>query len=393
MNRNEIELYIHIPFCVRKCAYCDFLSGPADEGTKARYLARLFDEFAFYGEMLGKGKHADRETAHGAVECKGPRRITSVFVGGGTPTSLSAEQLSGLFERLYGCFDIERDAEITVECNPGTLDANKLSALKGAGVNRLSIGLQSALDDELKLLGRIHTFEEFLKEYKAAKSLGFENINIDIMQALPGQTVGKAMRTVKTVASLEPEHISAYSLIVEEGTPFFERYGAHPELLPDEGTDRAIYHGTEEMLASAGFVHYEISNYAKPGFECRHNKGYWTGTDYIGMGLGAASLLDGVRFGNARTLEEYVSCFKDPSTVETLTGKDRMAEFFFLGLRMTEGVERAEFLRRFGIPADEVYGDVLRKHVAAGLLKDDGKKISLTERGIDIRNTVMCEFL
>ncbi|MBO7401623.1 MAG: oxygen-independent coproporphyrinogen III oxidase [Lachnospiraceae bacterium] len=380
---SDLEIYVHIPFCVRKCAYCDFLSGPADEDAKARYLTGLFDEFRFYAEKL---KSAETR-----------KTITTVFVGGGTPSSLSAGQLDSLFEKLHSSFGIGKEAEVTVECNPGTLSAEKLSVLKNAGVNRLSLGLQSADDSELKLLGRIHTFEDFLREYEAARRTGFDNINVDLMQALPGQTVEKALNSVKKVLELQPEHISAYSLIIEEGTPFFARYGEHPELLPDEVTDRAIYHTTEETLAAAGFVHYEISNYARPGRECRHNKGYWTGTDYIGMGLGAASLLDGVRFNNVRQLKDYLSgdpsSHRDPSSVEALSPEDRMAEFMFLGLRLLEGVEKKEFESRFGRSLFEVYGDVVKKHVAAGLLKDDGKKISLTERGIDISNSVLCDFL
>ena len=268
-----LELYIHIPFCVKKCDYCDFLSAPADRRMQKAYVDALLREIQGYGHP--EGKNAAFPT------------VSSVFIGGGTPSILEGSDIGRIMDQARENFRISPDAEITIETNPGTLTAKKLQAYRNAGINRLSLGLQSADERELRVLGRIHTYEEFLESYRLARQAGFSNINVDLMFAIPGQTCEGWLRNLRTVAELEPEHISAYSLIVEEGTPFADR-----ELdLPDEDTEYRMYEDTAAVLAEYGYRQYEISNYAKPGYSCRHNIGYWNRTQYLGLGLGAASLI------------------------------------------------------------------------------------------------------
>ena len=355
-------MYVHIPFCVRKCAYCDFLSAPAGREVQEAYVEQLLREIRGSGSAFGEYE------------------VQSIFFGGGTPGILETDRLCQVLTRLKQEFACAEDAEVTVETNPGTVSEEKLCRYLEAGVNRLSLGLQSMDDRELSLLGRIHTWEQFLDSYGAARKAGFENINIDVMSALPGQTVESFRRTLKKVLALEPAHLSAYSLIIEEGTPFYERYEGHPELLPSEEEERRMYYDTKEMLAAAGYRRYEISNYAKPGYECRHNLGYWDRTEYLGIGLGASSLLHNRRWDFG---EEPVA----------LSIQEQMEEYMFLGLRKTEGVSRSRFAGEFGRGLDEVYGNVLRKMYELGLMEETGDLVRLTERGIDVSNMVMCEFL
>lgn len=404
MNKKELELYIHIPFCARKCAYCDFLSFSAPERLYRDYMDKLMEE------ICGQGSNFSEY------------RVSTIFVGGGTPSILPADLILELFATLSENFDIARDAEITLEANPGTLTMEKLEVYRQSGVNRLSIGLQSADDKELKYLGRIHSYESFLKSYQRARQAGFRNINVDLMSALPGQSVQSWKNTLKKVLMLKPEHISAYSLIVEEGTPFYERFGKTEHCktseekpktaadvaaraavmtlpdLPDEDTDREMYHLTREMMAAHGYERYEISNYAKKGYECRHNLGYWSGVEYLGLGLGASSYTYGYRYHNTEDMQEYLSLnlYEGGAAardIEELTIKDQMEEFMFVGLRRMEGVSGSVFLERFGQNLWNVYGDVIRKLEKQGLLCVDMPMIRLTELGIDVSNVVLAEFL
>lgn len=379
-----MELYIHIPFCIRKCAYCDFLSAPADQETIARYMDAL-------------KKQLVRQAASFQ-----DRKIDTVFIGGGTPTVLLTEQLAELLETVQINYALAKDIEITVEANPGTITAGKVRALAGGGVNRVSLGLQSASETELRLLGRIHTYDDFLRSYGLLREGGIRNLNVDLMSALPGQTIASYERTLRRVLSLHPEHISAYSLIIEEGTPFYEQYrederlrdaGEEPRLLPGEASERAMYELTGELLSEYGYERYEISNYAKAGFACRHNIGYWTGEEYLGLGLGASSYIEETRFCNTSDLREYLEEDFSPRDVQKLSKTDRMAEFFYLGLRMTEGVAKAEFVRRFGLSAVSVYGDVLKDLVERKLLEDTGTHYRLTPFGRDVSNQVLYRFL
>lgn len=378
-----MELYLHIPFCVRKCAYCDFLSAPADAYTRKEYLNML-----------------ERQLITEAASFDG--EISSIFIGGGTPSVLEAEQLQHLLGVIRANFQIINDAEITIEANPGTITKKKADAIAACGINRVSLGLQSANDEELRLLGRIHTYHDFLQSYELLRERGIRNINVDLMSALPGQTIASYEKTLHQVLSLHPEHISAYSLIIEEGTLFYEQYredeklrdaGEEPHLLPSEESERRMYELTGSMLASYGYERYEISNYAKPGFACRHNIGYWTGEEYLGIGLGASSYIKENRYCITSDLSEYLKGDFAPQEVQKLSKRDRMAEFFYLGLRMTAGVAKAEFVRRFGLSAEAVYGDVLKELVAQQLLEDTGTSYRLTPFGRDVSNQVLYRFL
>lgn len=381
-----MELYIHIPFCVKKCDYCDFLCFAADEQTQKSYVAALQKELAFYG-----AKYKDR-------------RITTIFIGGGTPSWLKEDYMQAIMETVYHYFSVEQDAEITIECNPGTITEHKFEVYRRIGINRLSIGLQSVHNEELKILGRIHTFEQFLKTYDMARKHGFSNINIDLMSSLPGQTPEIFCDSLYQVLKLKPEHISAYSLIIEKGTPFYELYrfdavkqaaGMQTESLPTEEEEYQTTKMTQHILKEAGYHWYEISNFAKPGYECRHNIGYWKRVDYLGVGLGASSLIDNVRYSNTRDLYTYLSVPADSlhETAEQITRNEQMEEFMFLGLRMRDGFYRDEFTQAFGIPIEAVYGDALNHLQQEELLLKREGRIYLTDKGMDLNNYVVAQFM
>ncbi len=388
---NELELYFHIPFCLKKCKYCDFLSFGVDSlqmggKTMARYLDSLIRE-----TVMRAGDYRDY-------------RVVSVFVGGGTPSVVRPEFLAELMAAVREHYQLAEDVEITIEVNPGTVDERALRCYRQAGINRLSIGLQSADNGELAALGRVHTYGQFLGAYYAARRCGFSNVNVDIMSALPGQTLEGYLDTLGKVLALEPqpEHISAYSLILEEGTLLWEQAERGELDLPDEDTDREMYDAAKRVLEGAGYVRYEISNYARPGYECRHNCGYWRRRDYTGFGIGAASLIDNVRFQNGEDLRAYLvnptGCQCDR---QVLSVSEQMEEFMFLGLRMTGGVSAKEFAACFGKEPEQVYGEVIQKNIGDGLLKWMGglsgnpadRRLALTEKGLDLANYVMAQFL
>ena len=322
--------------------------------------------------------------------------VETIFIGGGTPSVPDSGLIVEIMEHVRHAFHVADGAEISMEANPGTVTREKLTDYRKAGINRLSFGLQSANDRELKLLGRIHTWAEFLESFTLARECGFANLNIDLMSALPGQTCESWKKTLSRVTDLDPEHISAYSLIIEEGTPFGERYGSEEgrKLLPDEDSEREMYHETKRFLKDCGYERYEISNYAKPGRECRHNIGYWTGVPYLGLGLGASSYLDGCRFtvnpDMKQYLEEKPGMFAD---IEKLTKKDMEEEFFYVGLRMTAGVSLSEFERRFGISAKEVYPGLMETFVKEKAARFEGDRFVLTDYGLDVSNYIMAQFL
>lgn len=373
-SRTPLELYIHIPFCVQKCQYCDFLSGPSDQETRGRYIEALLTEIR-------------------AVQGIEAYEIVSVFIGGGTPSVLEAEAIASIIETIQKKFYFSPDAEITIEANPGTVDLAKLKTYRRAGINRLSLGLQSTDPEELKMLGRIHTYKEFLQSYQWAREAGFHNINIDMMFAIPGQT-GEAWRShLRQVAELKPEHISAYSLIIEEGTPFAER-----ELdLPDEDTEYQMYEDTAAVLEEYGYHQYEISNYAKEGYACRHNIGYWRRTEYLGLGLGASSLYEGRRFSNTRDMQEYLGFSGDSERIRKditeLSLNDQIEEFMYLGFRMTEGISEIDFEQKFGQKLENIYGSVLKKYKETGFLEKVGTNWRFTRKGIHVSNHILAEFL
>ena len=373
-KRTPLELYIHIPFCVQKCQYCDFLSGPSDQETKNRYIEALLNEIQ-------------------AVQGVEAYEIVSVFIGGGTPSVLEAEAIASIIEAIREKFYFASEVEITIEANPGTVDLEKLQIYHKSGINRLSLGLQSTDPSELKMLGRIHTYEEFLQSYQWARAAGFHNINIDVMFAIPGQTGAAWREHLYQVAELKPEHISAYSLIIEEGTPFAER-----ELdLPDEDTEYQMYEDTAAVLEEYGYHQYEISNYAKKGYTCRHNIGYWRRTEYLGLGLGAASLYEGRRFSNTRDMQEYLKFSGNTERIRKdiveLSRNDQIEEFMYLGLRMTEGVSEIDFEQNFGQKLENIYGSVLKKYKETGFLEKIGTNWRFTRKGIHVSNHILAEFL
>ena len=373
----KMGLYIHIPFCVKKCNYCDFLSAPSSKQVQIAYMDTL-----------------QKEIEEKAIAYK-DWCVDTIFIGGGTPTSVPYETVVKMMDTVRAEFCLDKDCEITIECNPGTVTSEALKAYRAAGINRLSIGLQSADDELLKELGRIHTYEQFLETYTWARKAGFENINVDVMSGLPGQTLEKYEDTLRKVTELDIAHISAYSLIVEEGTPFFKLYEENKLDLPDEETERQMYYRTKEILGAAGFNRYEISNYAKKGCECRHNVRYWRREDYLGLGLGASSCMENVRFKNTDWLDEYVmeNKYMDKCEVQELSKEECMEEFMFLGLRMTEGVSKTKFADTFDVTMDKVYGPVLSKLKEQKLIAEEGDLVCLTEYGLDVSNRVWVEFL
>lgn len=402
MNKKKLEIYVHIPFCAKKCAYCDFLSFPGNMRMRREYTDKLLEEIRIQSSFA-------REY-----------QVDTIFLGGGTPSVLDVTDITAIMGTLKEHYDIAPDAEITIEVNPGTVKMEGLVAYREAGINRVSMGLQSADDTELRYLGRIHTYDEFLKSFQRVRMAGFTNVNVDLISAIPGQTPESWRNTLKKTAMLKPEHISAYSLIVEEGTPFYDRYGGHVEMesyemspeerrrlmalpdLPDEDTEREMYYLTRNCLAEQGYERYEISNYARPGFECRHNVGYWTGTGYLGLGLGASSYLEGCRFHNTSDFQSYVSAHFDDEAefcqalrqdMEQLSVKSKMEEFMFLGLRLTRGVSVEGFITRFGQSIRNVYGGVIDKLEREGLLEHKNGYYHLTERGLDLSNYAMSLFL
>ena len=423
--KKPLGLYTHIPFCVRKCEYCDFLSwSEPSRADRTAYAAALCREISAAAETFPK---ADVDT---------------IFIGGGTPTTLSPEDLSMIMNHVRGTFHVLPEAEITMEMNPGTYSEGMIAFVK-EHLTRVSIGLQSARNEELRRLGRIHTYEEFENCYRSLRNAGVSNINIDLMSALPGQSIQSWEYTLRKVIGLDPEHISAYSLIVEEGTPFYDLYDSGKLDLPEEDVEREMYHLTKTILSEAGYQRYEISNYAKPGFACRHNIRYWRREPYLGFGVGAASMygelvsfaVNSALKGSKQTAispnegdikNYFISCcgrfsgqyrrtndtdfirylrhydlsesgggkaWDGENTTTCLSLKDAVEEFMFLGLRMTDGVSVREFYDAFGFSMDDIYGDVIRKYIENGLLERGDDRIALTERGLDVSNVVMEEFL
>lgn len=384
IKKKDLELYLHIPFCVKKCNYCDFFSVSGSEEEQEAYVQAMVQEIHRY-----QGKFRSYE-------------VKTIFLGGGTPSLLSGNQTERIFQSLHDSFEIARDAEITMEMNPGTVDLQKLKQYKEVGVNRLSIGLQSAQNRELKMLGRIHTFEDFLETWNEVEKAGFENRNIDLMSALPGQKLETWEDTLKKVLTLQPEHISAYSLILEEGTPFYKwyesgKFDAGDWELPSEEEEYTMGERTIQILQEAGMHRYEISNYAKPGKECRHNLGYWNRTEYLGIGAGSSSLIGETRFNHIRDRKEYVEMICRGEAVDTeqefLSTESQMEEFMYLGLRKTEGISRAAFQDYFQKSLDEIYGMIIEKLSDENLLECDGDRVRLSHRGMDVSNCVLAEFL
>ena len=371
----EVALYIHIPFCKQKCFYCDFPSYARKDDLMSDYIEALLIEL--------------KEKIKGY-------KVRCLFIGGGTPSYLNEENLRELMKVIKNINFVE-NAEKTIECNPGTVSEEKFNIMKDGGINRLSFGLQTTKNNLLKGIGRIHTFEAFKDNYNLARSVGFNNINIDMMFGLPNQSVKDWTDSLEEVAKLNPEHISAYSLIIEEGTPFYKLYNEDKLKLPSEEEEREMYKKCKDILIENGYHQYEISNYAKEGKECLHNEVYWMCDEYIGVGASSSSYIDGKRIKNIDDLREYIKrigigeSIVDEEIINTKN--DDIEEFMFMGLRMNCGIEEEEFKRRFNTNVDDIYKDVIEGNINKGLLERKRGRIYLTDKGIELSNMVMSDMI
>ena len=377
---HPISIYIHIPFCVRKCAYCDFTSFPGRGAQMETYLSAVCREMRAQAAFFGR------------------RPVRTVFLGGGTPTLMTGDQVQRLLDALRACFDLAPDAEITMEGNPGTVTAQSLAAYRAAGVNRLSLGVQSLDDGLLAAIGRIHTAAQAREAVRLARAAGFENVSLDLMLGLPGQSAAQWERTLGEAIALAPEHLSCYSLIVEEGTPLSAQLDAGAcAPLPDEDALCRMDELTESMTAQAGFARYEVSNYAQPGCECRHNIVYWACEPYLGLGCAAHSDMDGRRFYNPSDWAGYLHMAESGAPEREQEGEntrqDRMFERMMMGLRMVRGVDCARFARDFGAQPEAVWPEALARSVQNGLMERRGDFLRLTQRGMQVMNSVLVDLL
>ena len=379
MTEKNLGLYLHIPFCHSKCPYCDFHSG-TDTGLTSRYTEAL---------LLHMEDYARAAAAHD---------VDTVFFGGGTPTVLPVNRLISLLDGIFDTFTVRGDAEITVEANPATVTLSELKRLRRAGFNRLSMGLQSANNQELEALGRIHTFEEFVDSFRAARKAGFRNISVDLMYGIPEQTLPSFRRTLEEVVNLEPEHISVYGLKIEEGTPFAARKDSLR--LPDEDTESEMYFEAIRFLAEAGYAQYEISNFAKPGRQCLHNLRYWNCEEYLGFGPGAHSYFGGRRFAFRRSTEDYIAAMEFPGCVENLLSEDyeihpadRLGEYVMLRMRLTEGVDTDVFAARFGVSFEKLFGKYLKLYGSHGFMEKSGRRWHFTPKGMYVSNYILSAML
>lgn len=375
---DKISLYIHIPFCAQKCLYCDFPSFARKDHLRKAYIEALNKEIISLRE-----KYNNLE-------------INTIFIGGGTPSVLEADELECLLKEVAK-LNMAKDIEYSMECNPGNLTEEKLEVMKNYGVNRISMGLQAKQDNLLKGLGRIHNYKTFKENFLLAKKVGFNNINVDLMFGLPNQRLNEWEETLREIISLEPAHISAYSLIIEEVTAFYNLYENDKLKLPTEEEERKMYHLAKKILEENGFNQYEISNYAKEGKECRHNLAYWNMDNWIGVGSAAASYINGKRIKNISSVEEYINSINEKGeAVEEIINNsknDNMEEFMFMGLRKINGIDENEFKKRFSMNINDVYGEILNKYIDEGLLIRDSGRIFLSEKGIEISNIIMADFL
>ncbi len=365
-------LYVHIPFCKAKCAYCDFLSFPERDNFFERYVKTLIEHIKAF-----------------SVDYK-DYTVKTVFIGGGTPSILPPEYICSIIEAIYKYYNIDINPEITIEANPESAQYEKLLSYKQIGINRISFGAQSFDDAVLCRIGRVHNTQMIYNSFESAVKAGFNNINLDLIYALPGQSIGSFTQTLKSAVELNPQHISCYGLIIEEGTPFYNDKSFDPL---DESAELNMYRMAKRYLTDKGYKQYEISNYSKPGYESRHNLCYWCNGEYIGFGLGAHSYINGTRFCNTESLEEYLNSDFSKKDLQELSIEDKYAEFMFLGMRKISGISERDFLETFGVSVYSIYGDCLRKHERAGLLSIDNGNIRLSDEGVYLSNIVFCDFL
>lgn len=373
----EIGIYIHIPFCIKKCEYCDFVSYCNKEKYVPQYINALKKEIK---------NNINKEY-----------KITTIYIGGGTPSSIEENYIADIIETIKLNMNDEnlkefKNVEVTIEVNPGTVTEKKLETYKEIGINRLSIGLQETHDELLKSIGRIHTYEEFLKTYNLARKIGFNNINVDLMIALPNQTIQDIKENLEKIIKLNPEHISVYSLILEEGTPFYNNYNENKIRLPDEELERNMYWYVKNTLENNGYIHYEISNFSKKGFESKHNMNCWNQEEYLGFGVAAHSYNNKIRYSNTNSIEEYI---KGSNKIihEKQTLEDMQKEYMLLGLRKIEGINIQKFKNKFAQNPIFIFKEQLSKLVDEELIIVDGNEIKLTNKGLDLANIVWEEFV
>lgn len=375
----ELGIYIHIPFCKKKCKYCDFISFSCYAEKENEYVDSLLKEIENY-EFIEK-------------------EVSTIYIGGGTPSIIDSKNIIKILEKIKSKFKIKKDVEITIEINPGTINKEKLEDYKSAGINRLSIGLQSTNNDILNFIGRIHTYEEFEKNYNLAKEVGFTNINVDLMLALPNQSMDILIDSLLKVINLNPNHISLYSLILEEGTELEKMIENGEYKLCDEDLERKMYHKTKSILEKNGYIHYEISNFAKKGFESRHNLSCWNQEEYIGFGLAAHSYYNKKRFSNIESIEEYISNINKGEYDKNIVIHERqdkpseMKEFMMIGLRKLDGVRISDFERKFRINPLFYFRFEISKLTDEELIEVDLDYIKLTKKGLDFANLVFEEFV
>ena len=390
MEEKEIGLYIHMPFCKQKCYYCDFVSYPNRYEMVERYIKCLKSEIAQYA-------NENRIMHEHGLEPK--FIIKTIYIGGGTPSSIDELYILNVMETIKANFEISEEAEITIEVNPGTASKEKLKTYREAGINRISIGLQAVQDRLLKSIGRIHNYNDFGNTFEWARESGFDNINIDLMLALPNQTLEDLKESVKTIVNLKPEHISVYSLIVEENTKMEKMVQEGTAILPTDEEERAMYWFVKDYLEKHKYKHYEISNFAKPGFESKHNTDCWKQKEYIGVGAAACSFMDNKRYSNIESLEQYIENIENGNPNrnlvlnETLNEEDKMNEFMMLGLRKIDGVNIGDFKKIFGINPIMKYCKTLDKLTHEDLIQVDENSIKLSKKGIDLANLVWEEFV
>ena len=375
----DLSIYIHIPFCNSKCYYCDFVSFPGQLNRVEDYINSLIIELSLYKKELKN------------------YRIKTIFIGGGTPSTIDSKYIYRILDYIYKNFNTYKDMEISIELNPGTLELDKLNIYKEAGINRVSMGLQTLNNDILNKLGRIHNDKDFFHSYDMLKQVGFDNINVDLIFGLPDQTVSDGMKDIETLVELGVKHISYYSLIIEPGTLMDQWYQQNELNLLDEDDERKLYHDVRNYLKEKGYDHYEISNFSLKGYECKHNMVYWKIKPYLGVGLSSHSYINGKRFWNTHNLKDYIDKLYDSilpiEEEETISKEIEMAEFCIFGLRLMKGIDKGEFRNRFNLNLSENYKNTIDKHKRTGLLFEDDHNISLTDKGLDLANLVEVDFL
>lgn len=389
MRRKQIGLYIHIPFCKQKCNYCDFCSYAEKQDLISKYIKCLLQEI----KEVGSNNRVDFENGKDDLFS-----VKTIYIGGGTPSLIESKYIVQIMKKIKSNFELDENAEITIEVNPGTVTLEKLEDYNKVGINRLSIGLQSTHEHLLKEIGRIHTYLDFLDTFRFAREAGFENINVDLMIGLPNQTLAEVQDSIEEIVSMEPEHISVYSLILEEGTPLFKKVEEGLEL-PDEELERKMYWTVKRILEANGYNHYEISNFAKQGYESKHNLDCWNQKEYIGFGVAAHSYTNGIRYSNIENLEQYIKNYEEDRTEENLVFHEKQdmeamqKEYMLLGLRKIDGVSIQEFKIKFVANPVFLYHDKLEKLVNEDLVEIDGDQIKLTNKGLDLANIVWEEFI